>query len=311
MATDDAVSTIFLSLKETDEQPRKQIAEIVEVLGAELALALLAETRRVQDEGGVEVRDGTRRRTDGGVFFALARGKLSKTDKNRIFRIRPPKPPEVPEEQRDAAPEKAGIPVETRRPRGASAAPREVAPLLPGLGRRRVVEVEVLRHHPKPAAPPPTETLVPAIPREVATREQEPAPRDARPLRRIFTVAPVTREEPPSTPDAARERVRGVLAGLSAVDRRRVAADVLREFGGNPDAGNKAPVPPLGVPEAARAAPPRGLDDATREKVLAAVTDALGLSSADLARALFGEETPGARAKARSALERWRKTARG
>src|SRR5215475_8938960 len=93
MATDDAVTTITESLKETDELPRKQIAEIVEVLGADVALSLLDETRRVQGEGGIEVRDGTRRRTDGGVFFSLAKGRLPKADRNRIFRVRPPKAP--------------------------------------------------------------------------------------------------------------------------------------------------------------------------------------------------------------------------
>src|ERR1051325_10980394 len=82
MATDDAVTTITQSLKETDELPRKQIGEIVDVLGAEVALELLAETRRVQDERGIEVRDGTRRRTDGGVFFSLAKAKLPKADRN-------------------------------------------------------------------------------------------------------------------------------------------------------------------------------------------------------------------------------------
>ena len=78
MATADPVNTIAESLKETDELPRKQIAEIVEVLGPDASLAILAETRRVQDEGGVAVRDGTRRRTDGGVFFSLAKAQLPK-----------------------------------------------------------------------------------------------------------------------------------------------------------------------------------------------------------------------------------------
>jgi hypothetical protein len=47
---------------------------------------------------------------------------------------------------------------------------------------------------------------------------------------------------------------------------------------------------------------------ATRERVLASVTEALGLTSGDLARALFGDDGPGARAKARVALERWRRS---
>jgi hypothetical protein len=73
------------ALGESDEIPRTQIAGIVQVLGAEGALALLAQTQRVEEAGGLLVPDGTRRRTPGGVFFLLAREKLSPADRAKIF----------------------------------------------------------------------------------------------------------------------------------------------------------------------------------------------------------------------------------
>jgi hypothetical protein len=320
MATDEAVTTISESLKEADELPRKQIAEIVEVLGPDVALALLAETRRVQSEGGIEVRDGTRRRTDGGVFFSLAKQKLPKADRNRIFRVRPPKDPSASEpapapEQPPAAANPPPAPPPRPAPAPEAARPRPAPPanarevVAPGqAGRRRVVEVEVLRQHVRPALERVPEVRAPvAVPRQVAAvKEERPEVPEVRPLRRIVTVAPVVREEPPpSTPEAAAEKLRASIRGLKAADQRRVVLELLREIGGLP-----APEPPKPKPEPKRPEPPRGpqeLDAPTRERVLAAVTDALGLSTSDLARVLYGEETAGTRAKARGALERLRK----
>lgn len=307
MATADPVNTIAESLKETDELPKKQIAEIVEVLGPDASLAILAETRRVQDEGGVAVRDGTRRRTDGGVFFSLAKAQLPKADRNRIFRIRPPRSPESERAAEAAggtngspAPPRPPAPPERARPEGfetAAAQQQQVG------GRRRVVEVEVLRSFPKPPAPSSVETQArPAgisrpVPAEPARPQQE-----LRPLRRIVTVAPV-REEPPATPEAARDRVRGLLKGLAPTDQKRVLAELGREFGAFPEPALKRVVghgPPVSGPSS-------GVDDATRERVLAAVTDALGLGTEDLALVLYGDDSPSTKSKARGALDRWRK----
>jgi hypothetical protein len=320
MATDDPVTTITESLKESDELPRKQIAEIVEILGPELALSLLAETRRVQDEGGIEVRDGTRRRTDGGVFFSLAKGKLPKSDRNRIFRVRPPKPEsgaeaEAAGQQTLPLPEPARpapvrpVPVE-EKPRPVAPAPKQI-PATGPLGRRRVVEVEVLRTHARPSLERVPEVRAPAAPRQAtAVREElKPEPQEVRPLRRIVTVAPKVQEEaPPSTPEAAAEKLRVSIKSLKIADQRKVVADLLREIGGMPE-----PAAPKRQPEPKRVEPPpppppRGLDGTTRERVLAAVTDALGLSTADLAEVLYGDDSPSLRAKARSALDRFRKS---
>ncbi len=319
MATDDAVTTITESLKETDELPRKQIAEIVEVLGAELALSLLAETRRVQDEGGIEVRDGTRRRTDGGVFFSLAKGKLPKSDRNRIFRVRPPKlatdgaeesaQQTLPLAESPRAPAVRPVTPE-ERPRPAVPAPKQI-PAVGPLGRRRVVEVEVLRTHARPPLERVPEVRAPIAPRQATAvrEERQPEPQEVRPLRRIVTVAPKVQEEaPPSTPEAAAEKLRASIKGLKVGDQRKVVLDLLREIGGLPEPVQpKRPPPPPPEPKRVEPPPQRGLDAQGRERVLAAVTDALGLSTADLAQVLYGDDSPGLRAKARSALERFRK----
>lgn len=292
MATADPVATIAESLKETEEIPRKQITEIVEVLGAEVALELLAETRRVQDAGGLEVRDGTRRRTDGGVYFSLAKARLPKADRNRIFRIRPPRPEGEGSPPQGPAPGEAAE--RPRRPTARDAEPAR-APSAPsaGAGRRRVVEVEVLRHHAKPLQPqpigePPRPVVAPPPERELRAVPEE------RPVRRIVTVVPA-REEAPPTPEAAQDRIRGLLKGFDKGGQRRLLEELLHELGG--DTRTKVAAP------ASNAA----LDDKLREQVLASVTEALGLSSGDLARVLYGDENQNTRSKARVALERWRR----
>jgi hypothetical protein len=313
MASDDAVNIIVQALKEAEELPRKQIAEIVEVLGSETALGLLAETHRVQGEGGIAVRDGTRRRTDGGVFFSLAKTKLPKADRNRIFRVRPPKSPDGAAsehesddgDERSEAPPQAAKPAPppVARPREVVVAPRNGDPS-GGAGRRRVVEVEVLRQKPKPIEAKPPEPR-PAAPVDAGSRELSAPATGLRPLRRIVTVAPAVREAPPATPEAATGRIKEVLQGLGVADQRRVLLEILRGIGGLPEPEPKRVPPPPPAPPPVRE---EGIDDKTRERVLAAVTDALGLSTSDLARVLFDEDTAGARARARTVLERFRRS---
>lgn len=300
MATADAVNNIIQALNETDEQPRKQIAEIVEVLGDDVALGILHEVKSVQDTGGLAVRDGTRQRTPGGVFFSLAKSKLPKAERNRIFRLRPPKPVgevEPPSEAPPAPPRPKPVPVDDGRRRVVefSASPKGNAVGGGGAGRRRVVDVEILRQNPKPTPTPPAPLLDAREPSPAQTSEPRRSDADARPLRRIVTLGP--REEPPPTnPEAAVVRVKGLLKALSAEEQRRVLSELLADLGG-------AKTPPAArVPEA-----PSEVQPALRERVLASVTDALGLSTSDLARVLYGEEGPGTRNKARAALERWRR----
>lgn len=83
--------------------------------------------------------------------------------------------------------------------------------------------------------------------------------------------------------------------------------DLAREFGAVSESPTRKPQA-VSAPGGAPASPPvSGVDDATRERVLAAVTDALGLGTEDLARVLYGEESPSTKSKARGALDKWRR----
>jgi hypothetical protein len=103
MATEEAVSTIAKALGESEEIPLTQIRGVVSVLGEEVSLKLLEETKHIEDKGGMMLPDNSRKRTAGGVFFYLARQKLSQEDKLVIFRA--PKPAKAPVSERTAAAE--------------------------------------------------------------------------------------------------------------------------------------------------------------------------------------------------------------
>jgi hypothetical protein len=95
MSSQPAIETICSTLNEGAERPRSQVTAIVEALGEVRAMALLAETQRIELSGGMLVPDGSRRRTPGGVFFVLARRALPPHERDRIFsdgRQHPPKP---------------------------------------------------------------------------------------------------------------------------------------------------------------------------------------------------------------------------
>jgi hypothetical protein len=59
-------------LGETEEGPRQQLIRIVGALGRTQARALLEETLRIEENGGMLLPDGSRRRTIGGIYFHLA-----------------------------------------------------------------------------------------------------------------------------------------------------------------------------------------------------------------------------------------------
>ncbi len=74
--TPNMVATMIADrLGETVIGARVQIKRIVQVLGRSQARALLEETLRVEENGGIMLPDGSRRRTPGGVFFYLAHTK--------------------------------------------------------------------------------------------------------------------------------------------------------------------------------------------------------------------------------------------
>jgi hypothetical protein len=76
---------IAAQLGETEEEPRATILRAVERIGADAALALLADALAVEASGGMWLADGSRRRTPGGVFFRLLRQRAEKPDRLAIF----------------------------------------------------------------------------------------------------------------------------------------------------------------------------------------------------------------------------------
>ncbi len=72
-------------LNETLDGPVRQIRMVVTHMGVEFAREMLRETLAVEATGGMLTADQTRRRTPGGVFFYLAKGKMPREAREIIF----------------------------------------------------------------------------------------------------------------------------------------------------------------------------------------------------------------------------------
>jgi hypothetical protein len=91
-------------LGETEASPRRLILRLVKHLGVDAALAILKETLEIEEQGGMMLPDGSRRRTPGGVWFALVRKSLSSKDAYYLFpRYSPPRSQEGTEGTNAAA----------------------------------------------------------------------------------------------------------------------------------------------------------------------------------------------------------------
>ncbi len=88
----DTAAAIAARLQETDPSAISQLEQIVQRAGVEKAREFLQETLRIEAEDGLLVRDGSRRRSPGGVYFYLARGKLPVKDRWAIWPHLAPKP---------------------------------------------------------------------------------------------------------------------------------------------------------------------------------------------------------------------------
>jgi hypothetical protein len=76
---------IAKKLGETKQKPRHQIMRIVMLCGAGMAQEILQEALASEKDGGMMTMDGKRRRTLGGVFFHLARNRMSDEIRQQIF----------------------------------------------------------------------------------------------------------------------------------------------------------------------------------------------------------------------------------
>ncbi len=81
----DATKRIATALDESAPKPRRQISHIIERAGIEFVDNLLKETEAIQEDGGMMVESGDRKRTKGGVFFYLARKHLPDEIRDDIF----------------------------------------------------------------------------------------------------------------------------------------------------------------------------------------------------------------------------------
>src|SRR5450432_3788312 len=96
MASDQTINTIAKALGESDEGPVAQIKAVVDNLGEQACLVLLAETEKIEKAGGLMRGDGSGRRSPGGVFFFLARQRLPRDVRAAIFNDKKPREPRAP-----------------------------------------------------------------------------------------------------------------------------------------------------------------------------------------------------------------------
>jgi RNA recognition motif-containing protein len=68
---------IIATLEEEEKVPVRQIEAIVRFCGGQFAQALLDEALAIEEGEGLMTADGSRRRSKGGVFFYLARYRMS------------------------------------------------------------------------------------------------------------------------------------------------------------------------------------------------------------------------------------------
>jgi hypothetical protein len=67
------------------EPNRPLLAQVLRTLGQDRCAAILAETLTCEANGGMLTRDGTRRRTPGGVFFQLVKDRVTPQERPRLF----------------------------------------------------------------------------------------------------------------------------------------------------------------------------------------------------------------------------------
>jgi hypothetical protein len=92
------------ALDEKQYGPRKLVRDVVEQCGADFAHEVLHDTLEVMNAGGMLTNAGDRLRTKGGVFFYLARGRMSDETREAIF------PPRIVRDRRKEQVQTAHLP---------------------------------------------------------------------------------------------------------------------------------------------------------------------------------------------------------
>jgi len=61
------------------------LRQVLRTLGQDRCAAILADTLSCEANGGLQTKDGTRRRTPGGVFFQLVKARATPQERQRLF----------------------------------------------------------------------------------------------------------------------------------------------------------------------------------------------------------------------------------
>lgn len=85
----ETAERIAEQLGENGAGPREQIRRAFEVAGPDVVQAALDEAQSIEAGGGLFLKDGSRRRTPGGVFFYILRQRV---DREQWLRIQPEAP---------------------------------------------------------------------------------------------------------------------------------------------------------------------------------------------------------------------------
>ena len=171
MASDQTINTIAKALGEADEGPLAQIKAVVDNLGDQACLTLLAETEKIEKAGGLMRGDGSGRRSAGGVFFFLARQRLPRDIRAAIFNDKKPRDPNAPKSAPAAAkPAPAGAAAAAPPSSSAGLPRRRVFEVVPASKPAPSVTVQTPRYEPRgewPPAPPSGSFIPPELPAAV------------------------------------------------------------------------------------------------------------------------------------------------
>src|SRR5207247_6545673 len=91
-------------LGETDHFPRKQIVDLVKVLGRTQARALLERTLEIEANGGMLTKNKKQKRTLGGIFFHLAYTTGTPKEGKILKKLVPRKPKKANQPAQPATP---------------------------------------------------------------------------------------------------------------------------------------------------------------------------------------------------------------
>src|SRR5689334_19668491 len=81
----DLTREIAAALDETNNMSLYQLRQVIAALGDDTARELLADVLQTEMNGGMLTNDKSRRRTPGGVYFFLAKSKLTDEQRKAIW----------------------------------------------------------------------------------------------------------------------------------------------------------------------------------------------------------------------------------